>query len=194
MKLFFLPSITLLVAVCNSEARLLRKGGDKLGRLQSMIETECGDGNSICDGVDTNALDCTFEKPPERPDMTDVDEDRKAQLKTEFRAKKEECRQKMLKCACCAGMSAEDILAAKREQGGKGGGGGGSRPYMGGGSGRPGMGYRPRPEGRADGIPEDGAEDGPTSSSDSLSSSDSGDGSTSSGDGSQEPGVVGGDP
>jgi hypothetical protein len=101
-----------------------------------MINSQCP--TFACNGENAQTLDCTFASgDPERPDVTGLDEDRKAELRAQFRAKREECRQNTLKCACCAGMSAEEILAAKAENGGS------SRPFSAGGGvpgGRPGMG------------------------------------------------------
>jgi len=149
----------MILALCNAKRQ---SGGRNPGdRLQNMIDNECGDADSICDGVDLESV-CTFENPV-KPDMTDLDVDRIAELKTQFRAKKEECKQQMLKCACCANMSVEDILAARGDQdgshfGGGGGGGGGGRPDKGGGDdsgGRPGgmggFGGGFRPQGGGDG-------------------------------------------
>ncbi|KAL7542885.1 hypothetical protein ACHAXR_013187 [Thalassiosira sp. AJA248-18] len=137
----FLPYVAVLLALFKANAdpqsRTLRQSG---GQLQDMISTMCP--TFDCNTVYTD--DCTFERP-ERPDMSGLTEDQISELKSEFRAKKEERRQKMLGCACCDGMSEEDILAAKGDGGSlsrPGGGGGPGRPGMGGGDGsvRPGMG------------------------------------------------------
>ena len=147
MKLF-LTSAAVLLALCTAEQapesssnlrgrRELGRGG----RLQNMIDTECP--TFSCGGNEGSGCTLSFEKP-QRPDITGMDEDEIAQLKSEMQAKKEEFKQNILKCACCDNMSVEDILAARGDQGGSrpfGGGGGGGRPGMssGGGddSGRP---------------------------------------------------------
>eukprot|EP00578_Thalassiosira_sp_NH16_P008960 CAMPEP_0181111132 /NCGR_PEP_ID=MMETSP1071-20121207/19105_1 /TAXON_ID=35127 /ORGANISM="Thalassiosira sp., Strain NH16" /LENGTH=239 /DNA_ID=CAMNT_0023194991 /DNA_START=244 /DNA_END=960 /DNA_ORIENTATION=+ len=110
-------------------------GGGKLGdKLGDMIETKCSDPNT-CFGVVPADLDCTFQEP-EKPDTTGMDVDKRNQVKREYRAKKKECKENMVKCACCAGMSVEDIIAAKGDNGGSrpsgGGGGAGGRPGKGG--------------------------------------------------------------
>ena len=147
-----LTFVTVLLALCKAEkadpeSRILRRqsgGGKPSGdRLKNMCDTEWP--NFECD--DTESIDCTFEKP-ERPDTTGLDEDAIAQLKTEVRAKKEEFRQKMLKCACCAMMSVEDILAVKEE--------GGSRPFGGSESGRPSMGESGGGDGSSRPVDESG--------------------------------------
>ena len=98
MKLFIISSAVLL-ALSQAEAadtgpRILcrhSKGGKYAARIQRMINNTCPNFN--CDRVNINNLDCTLEKP------------------TKFNMdKKEERRQKILECACCAGMSVKDIL------------------------------------------------------------------------------------
>ena len=125
MKLF-LVSVVVLAALVNAEAG--GKGGIKTkgDRLQAMIDTQCT--KDFCDGVADETLDCDFDKP-EHLFMDGLDGDKTAELKKEIKAKKQEAMQKMLKCACCAKTSVEDILAAKGQFAGHPGGGkGGSRP------------------------------------------------------------------
>ncbi len=138
--------VAVLLTLCNAveadpEPRVLCRGsgGGKPSaeQLQTMINNECP--NFKCD--DTDSIDCTFERP-EPAGTTGLDGDKIAQFKAKFKAKKEEFRQKMIKCVCCDKMSVEDILAAKGDHGGSrphGGGGGSGRPGMGG-SGKPGAG------------------------------------------------------
>jgi cytochrome c556 len=126
------------------------KPGGKLSpdKLQSMLETECP--AIECNGNDADTLTCTFDKP-ERPDLSGLDEDEIADLKDEFKSKKKEFREKMIRCACCSEMSAEDILAAMGKAGGSNpfeGGGGSGRPQTDGGSSRPGGGFGGRPGGK----------------------------------------------
>jgi len=59
--------------------------------------------------------------------MTGLGQDKIARLKAKFRAEKEEYRQQMLTCACCADMSVEDILVV-----GDGQQGGAAHPFWGG--------------------------------------------------------------
>lgn len=135
MKVVFAQFFALL-ALCNAQAnpesQTLRGGGagpPSSNRLQNMVDT-CS--TFACNGYDANNLDCTFEKP-KRPDTNDLTDEQIVDLKSEFKAKKEERREQMLKCACCADMSVEDILAAKgdRQQGD------GSRPFGEGSAGKP---------------------------------------------------------
>ena len=131
MKVVFAPFFALL-ALCNAQAdpesRTLRGGGGRgppsSDRLQNMVDT-CS--TFACNGDDASNLDCTFEKS-ERPTTTDLTDEGIVDLKSEFKAKREERREQMLKCACCADMSVEDILAAKggQQQGDR------SRPFGGG--------------------------------------------------------------
>ena len=171
-----------LLALCkadkvdsDSDSRRLR-GRGKLspGRIENMLDTKCPDFD-----CDATTVECTFERP-ERPDTSGMDEDEKAEMWTEFKAKKEERRQKMLECVCCSGMSVEDILALKAEAGGSrpsgmggSGGGGGGRP-----GGRPGgMGGGGGFKGRGGGFGrqgidgEDGAQGESSVSGDGVSSS-----------------------
>jgi hypothetical protein len=80
-----------------------------------MVDTECL--GFDCEGNTAETLTCTFDKP-ERPDLTGLGEDEIAELKADFKAKKKECKQKMIQCACCADMSVDDILAAMGKAGG----------------------------------------------------------------------------
>ncbi|KAL7550972.1 hypothetical protein ACHAWF_014180 [Thalassiosira exigua] len=126
------------------------KPGGKLSpdKLQSMLETECP--AIECNGNDADTLTCTFDKP-ERSDLSGLDEDEIAELKADFKAKKKEFREKMIRCACCSEMSPEDILAAMGKAGGSNpfeGGGGSGRPQADGGSSRPGGGFGGRPGGK----------------------------------------------
>ena len=70
---------------------------------------------SIKTNIPTYLWFCTFEKP-KRPDTNDLTNEQIVDLKSEFKAKKEERREQMLKCACCADMSVEDILTAKEDR------------------------------------------------------------------------------
>jgi len=116
-------------------------GGNLAERLEAMVETQCDP--TTCEGVTLTEDDCTSQQlqNPPRPDTSEMDRDARARAKNEYRAAKKDCKQNMFKCACCAGMSIEDILAARGDAGGSRphGGGGGSgrpgRPSMGGGGG-----------------------------------------------------------
>ena len=98
MKLFIISSAVLLALsqakAADTGPRILRrhsKGGKYAARIQRMVNNTCPDFD--CDGVDVDNLDCTLEKPIE----SSMDE-------------KDERRQKILECVCCAGMSVKDIL------------------------------------------------------------------------------------
>ena len=137
-----LVSITLLLALCKAEAdpksRGLHRGQGgrpfSAEELQAKIDAKCLN-NFECNGDDAETLKdtCTFEAL-ERPVTTGLDADEIADARAEFRAKMKENRVKVMTCACCADMSAEEILAAFPE--GVRPFGGGGRPGMGGGAGR----------------------------------------------------------
>ncbi|KAL9188975.1 hypothetical protein ACHAXT_011465 [Thalassiosira profunda] len=138
-----LVSITLLLALCKAEAdpesRGLHRGQGgrpfSAEELQAKIDAKCL--NFECNGDDAETLKdtCTFEAL-ERPTIAGLEADEIANARAEFRAKLKEGRGKVMKCACCADKSAEEILAAFPE--GVRPFGGGGRPGMGGGAGRPG--------------------------------------------------------
>ncbi|KAL7431740.1 hypothetical protein ACHAXM_005988 [Skeletonema potamos] len=149
-KYFISTFIAALLALSNAESetsvRILRRGGgDKLAKLQNMIDAECTPSFSC--PVTPSKDDCTFEKP-ERPDLADLSEDEIAKLKEELQALKEEKKQQLLTCACCGKFTLEEMRPQGADGsgsgpqgsegqagrpgmfggGGGGGGGGGSRP------------------------------------------------------------------
>ena len=116
-------AITALLALSNAEAdsseRTLRRGKNMMAKLQNLIDNGC---NSLtCPSVNPSAAECTFEKP-EKPSLEGLSEAEIAQMKEDMQAKKEEKKEQILKCACCAGFALEDMIAARPE------GEGGSRP------------------------------------------------------------------
>ena len=139
--------ITALLALSNAESdtseRILRRGGgDRLAKLQNMIDTKCTATYSLSCPDDTpTEEECTFEKP-ERPDFTDLSPEEIQQLKEDYRAKRKERRQQLLMCACCGAFSLEEMLPFAQGTGsGKPGiFGGESRPEGTEGSGFQGMG------------------------------------------------------
>jgi len=155
-KYFITTFISALLALSNAESdaseRILRRGGgggDKLAKLQNMIDTECTASFSLsCPDDDPTDDDCTFEKP-ERPNFTNnMSQDEIQQLKKDYRAMRQERKQQLLVCACCGGYSLDEMLpfaqgsttasggdgsgssfgAGRPGMFGGGGGGGGSRP------------------------------------------------------------------
>jgi hypothetical protein len=170
-KSFISTFIAALLALSNAKSetpeRIPRRGnGDKLAKLQNLIDTECTPSFSC--PVTPSKDDCTFEKL-ERPDITGLSEDQIEKLMEEFQALKQERKQQLLTCACCGKFTLEEMRpqgadgSGSRPQGSEGqsgsarpdmfggGGGGGSRPegaegsvFQGGGSqsgsGRPGRG------------------------------------------------------
>jgi len=154
-KYFISTFISALLALSNAESdaseRILRRGGgggNKLAKLQNMIDTECTASFSLsCPDDDPTDDDCTFEKP-ERPNFTDLSQDEIQQLKKDYRAMRQERKQQLLVCACCGGYSLDEMLpfaqgsttasggdgsgssfgAGRPGMFGGGGGGGGSRP------------------------------------------------------------------
>ena len=121
-KSFISTFIAALLALSNAESetsvRILRRGGgDKLAKLQNMIDAECTPSFSC--PVTPSKDDCTFEKP-ERPDLADLSEDEIAKLKEELQALKEEKKQQLLTCACCGKFTLEEM----RPQGADGSGSG----------------------------------------------------------------------
>lgn len=106
-KSFIATFIAALLALSNAERdaseRFLRRGGggrgDKLAKLQSMIETECT--ASFSCPTDTPSIEeCTFEKP-DRPVMTGWTDQQKEDFKEEIQAMKQQRKQQLLTCACC---------------------------------------------------------------------------------------------
>mmetsp|Transcript_33791 Transcript_33791/g.57076 ORF Transcript_33791/g.57076 Transcript_33791/m.57076 type:complete len:184 (-) Transcript_33791:53-604(-) len=154
-KYFITTFISALLALSNAESdaseRILRRGGgggDKLAKLQNMIDTECTASFSLsCPDDDPTDDNCTFEKP-ERPSFNDMSQDEIQQLKKDYRAMRQERKQQLLFCACCGGYSLDEMLpfaqgsttasggdgsgssfgAGRPGMFGGGGGGGGSRP------------------------------------------------------------------
>ena len=134
-------AITALLALSNAEAdsseRTLRRGKDMMAKLQNLIDNGCD--TITCPAVSPSTAECTFEKP-ERPSLEGLTEAEIAQIKEDMQAKKEEKKEQILKCACCAGFALEDMIAARTE-----GEGGGSRP-----GGMSGEGSGGRPQGGGD--------------------------------------------
>eukprot|EP00984_Skeletonema_dohrnii_P005606 scaffold1975_cov70-Skeletonema_dohrnii-CCMP3373.AAC.2 len=114
-KYFISTFITALLALSNAESDtserfLQRGGGDKLAKLQNMIDTECTASFSLsCPDDDPTDDDCTFEKP-ERPRFTNMSQDEIQQLKKDYRAMRQERKQQLLVCACCGGYSLDEML------------------------------------------------------------------------------------
>ena len=139
--------VTALLALSNAEPdtseRILRRGGgDKLAKLQNMIDTKCTATYSLSCPDDTpTEEECTFEKP-ERPDLTDLSQEEIQQLKEDYRAERKERKQQLLLCACCGAFSLEEMLPFAKGTGSERPGifGGGSRPEGTEGSGFQGMG------------------------------------------------------
>ena len=133
--------ITALLALSNAESdtskRILRRGrGDKLAKLQNMIDTKCN-ADFTCP-VDTPSIEeCTFEKP-ERPDTTGLSQEEIQQLKEDGKGMRQERKQQILMCACCGSFSLDEMLPFAKGSDGTGasagmfGGGGGSRGKGGG--------------------------------------------------------------
>ncbi|KAK1740438.1 hypothetical protein QTG54_008533 [Skeletonema marinoi] len=143
-KCFISTFISALLALSNAESdaseRILRRGGgggDKLAKLQNMIDTECTASFSLSCPDDPTDDDCTFEKP-ERPNFTDLSQDEIQQLKEDYRAMRKERKQQLLVCACCGGYSLDEMLPfAKGSTTATASGGDGSGSSVG--AGRPGM-------------------------------------------------------
>mmetsp|Transcript_33790 Transcript_33790/g.57074 ORF Transcript_33790/g.57074 Transcript_33790/m.57074 type:complete len:127 (-) Transcript_33790:6-386(-) len=116
-KYFITTFISALLALSNAESdaseRILRRGGgggDKLAKLQNMIDTECTASFSLsCPDDDPTDDNCTFEKP-ERPSFNDMSQDEIQQLKKDYRAMRQERKQQLLFCACCGGYSLDEML------------------------------------------------------------------------------------
>eukprot|EP00984_Skeletonema_dohrnii_P005605 scaffold1975_cov70-Skeletonema_dohrnii-CCMP3373.AAC.1 len=153
-KYFISTFITALLALSNAESDtserfLQRGGGDKLAKLQNMIDTECTASFSLsCPDDDPTDDDCTFEKP-ERPRFTNMSQDEIQQLKKDYRAMRQERKQQLLVCACCGGYSLDEMLPFAQGSTTASGGDGSGSSF---GSGRPGMfggggGGGSRPEG-----------------------------------------------
>ena len=136
--------ITALLALSNAEPdtsdRILHRGsGDRLAKLQNMIDTKCTATYSLTCPDDTpTEEECTFENP-KRPDFTDLSQEEIQQLKEDYRSKRKERRQQLLMCACCGAFSLEEMLPSAGS-GRPGIFGGGSRPDGAEGSGFQGMG------------------------------------------------------
>jgi hypothetical protein len=94
-------------------------GGDMVAKLQNLIDNGCD--SLTCPAVSPSTAECTFEKP-ERPSLEGLTEAEIEQIKDDMQAKKEEKKEQILKCACCAGFALEDMMPARPE------GEGGSRP------------------------------------------------------------------
>mmetsp|Transcript_35487 Transcript_35487/g.72590 ORF Transcript_35487/g.72590 Transcript_35487/m.72590 type:complete len:230 (-) Transcript_35487:229-918(-) len=145
-KYFITTFISALLALSNAESdtseRILRRGGgggDKLAKLQNMIDTECTASFSLsCPDDDPTDDDCTFEKP-ERPNFTNnMSQDEIQQLKKDYRAMRQERKQQLLVCACCGGDSLDEMLPfAQGSTTATASGGDGSGSSFG--AGRPGM-------------------------------------------------------
>ena len=116
-------AITALLALSNAEAdsseRTLRRGKN-MAKLQNLIDNG-GCDTLTCPAVSPSTAECTFEKP-ERPSLEGLTEAEIEQIKDDMQAKKEEKKEQILKCACCAGFALEDMMPARPE------GEGGSRP------------------------------------------------------------------
>ena len=117
-------AITALLALSNVEAdsseRTLRRGKNMMTKLQNLIDND-GCDTITCPAVSPSTAECTFEKP-ERPSLEGLTEAEIAQIKEDMQAKKEEKKEQILQCACCAGFALEDMMPARPE------GEGGSRP------------------------------------------------------------------
>ena len=132
--------ITALLALSNAEAdsseRSLHRGKNVMAKLQNLIYSG-GCDTLTCPAVSPSTAECTFEKP-ERPSLEGLSEAEIAELKEDMQAKKEEKKEQILKCACCAGFTLEDMMPARTEgeggsrPSGMSGGGSGSRPQGGG--------------------------------------------------------------
>ncbi len=110
-------AITALLALSNAEAdsseRTLRRGKNIMAKLQNLIDNG-GCDTLTCPAVSPSTAECTFEKPG-RPSLEGLSEAEIAQIKEEMQAKKEEKKEQILKCACCAGFALEDMVAARPE-------------------------------------------------------------------------------
>ncbi|EED86935.1 hypothetical protein THAPSDRAFT_269876 [Thalassiosira pseudonana CCMP1335] len=87
------------------------QGTPSADHLQALIDETCP--TFDCTTVNTDTLDCTMEEPPARPDfssMTDVEKDA---LKADMMAKKEEKKEQVMNCACCADISVEELLGGE---------------------------------------------------------------------------------
>ena len=134
-------AITALLALSNAEAdsseRTLRRGKDVMAKLQNLIDNG-GCDTITCPAVSPSTAECTFEKP-EKPSLEGLTEAEIAQIKEDMQAEKEEKKEQILQCACCAGFALEDMMPARPE------GEGGARP-----GGRSGEGSGGRPQGGGD--------------------------------------------
>ena len=74
----------------DQDGRSLPFRGNKKGLLQDMVDTVCPDFD--CSELDIESLDCTFDKATfqklKHPDVTELDENKITQLKSDFWAKK----------------------------------------------------------------------------------------------------------
>ena len=141
-KSFISTFITALLALANAELdtseRILRRGGgDKLAKLQNMIDTKCTAAFSLSCPDDTPSdEECTFENP-ERPDITGLSQEEIQQLKEDYRATRKERKQQLLMCACCGGFSLDEMLPFAQGSDGTVSSTGSGRPGMFGGGSRP---------------------------------------------------------
>lgn len=118
----------------DTSKRILKRGGggNKLAKLQNMIDTKCTAEFSLtCPDDELGDDECTFEKP-ERPDITGLSQEEVQQLKEDYRAERQERKEQLLVCACCGGYTLDEMLPFAQGSGSGGDGSGSS-------SGRPGM-------------------------------------------------------
>ena len=80
-------------------------------RLQALIDETCP--TFDCTTVNTDTLDCTMEEPPARPDLSSMTDVEKDALKADIMAKKEEKKEQVMNCACCADISVEELLGGE---------------------------------------------------------------------------------
>ena len=77
-------------------------------QLQAKIDETCP--TFDCNDIEADSLDCTLEERPGRPDFSSMTDAEIEAFKAEMMAKKEEKKEQIMNCACCAGYTAEELL------------------------------------------------------------------------------------
>ena len=85
-----------------------KKGPPSPERLQAKIDETCP--TFDCNDIEADSLDCTLEERPARPDFSSMTDAEIEAFKAEMMAKKEEKKEQIMNCACCAGYTAEELL------------------------------------------------------------------------------------
>jgi hypothetical protein len=88
-----------------------KKGPPSPERLQAKIDETCP--TFDCNDIEADSLDCTLEERPGRPDFSSMTDAEIEAFKAEMMAKKEEKKEQVMNCACCADISVEELLGGE---------------------------------------------------------------------------------